>query len=290
MFFTAILLIIVMVRNKRTLQIENFITETKFIYKTNEEIYDDFYTSIYDSLVFNSVKTYYEIGEIINSTSPTEESIILDVGSGTGHHVDLLNKKGYKTIGVDNSMAMVEKAKQNYPNSTFVFGDVTNSSAFIPESFTHILCLYFTIYYFRDKSLFFRNCYTWLKPGGYLVVHIVNRDMFDPILPPSNPLLLLSPQRYAEERITKSSVTFNNFKYDANFDFSNSDNTASFVERFKDVHSDKTFRKQEHVLYMDSEEDIKTIAKSIGFIILGKIDLLRVSYEYQYLYIFQKVE
>jgi hypothetical protein len=32
--------------------------------------------------------------------------------------------------------------------------------------------------------------------------------MFDTMIPPANPLLLLTPQRYAENRITTSKVTF----------------------------------------------------------------------------------
>ena len=53
---------------------------------------------------------------------------------------------------------------------------------FDAQSFTHITCLYFTIYYIKDKTRLFKNCYDWLKPGGYMVLHLVNRNMFDPIL------------------------------------------------------------------------------------------------------------
>ena len=42
----------------------------------------------------------------------------------------------------------------------------------------------------------------WLMPGGYLIVHLVDRESFDPILPPGNPLYVVSPQKYAKERIT----------------------------------------------------------------------------------------
>jgi type III secretory pathway component EscR len=128
----------------------------------------------------------------------------------------------------------------------------------------------------------------WLMPGGSLVVHVVNRDQFDPILPPANPLLMLTPQRYAKERITKSNVTFEDFKYSANFDLDNKNNSAKFVERFQNKETGKVFRKHEHQMYMESEADILDLAKDAGFIIFGKVDLIKVGYEYQYLYIFQK--
>jgi ubiquinone/menaquinone biosynthesis C-methylase UbiE len=267
---------------------EGFEQTKNYMFKSGTDIYDDFYSDIYDFLVFSDVKDDYEVGEIINSTKPTQESIILDIGSGTGHHVGLLNKKGFKTIGLDKSQSMIKKAKENYPEYDFVKGDAMNAMQFQPSSFTHITCLYFTIYYIKDKMHFFKNCMKWLMPGGSLVVHIVDREMFDPILPPANPLVMLTPQRYAKERITNSTITFDDFKYNANFDLNSDKNSATFIEKFKNKDTDKTFRKQEHTMYMESEQDILTMAKDVGFIIKGKIDLIKSGYEYQYLYLFQK--
>ena len=191
--------------------VEGFQSQEKFLFKSGDEVYDDFYANIYDYLVFNNIKNAYEIGEIINKTSADETSVILDVGCGTGHHVALLEAQGIKATGVDSSTAMVKKAKENYPQFNFVEGNVMDSSLFMQDSYTHILCLYFSIYYFKDKMSFFNNTMKWLMPGGFLVVHVVERDMFDPILPPANPLFLVSPQRYAKERITQSKVVFDKY-------------------------------------------------------------------------------
>jgi len=262
-------------------QIEDF----KFI--SGKDLYDEFYVDIYDQLVFNQVKDDYEIGEIINKTTPTTESIILDIGSGTGHHVAKLAEKGIRAKGVDISSAMVKKAKENYPDLDFVEGDLENAVQFKYSSFTHILCMYFTIYYVQNKTKFFSNCIEWLMPGGYLVIHLVSRDDFDPILPIANPLLVVSPQRYAKKRITSSKVVFDNFTYNADFQLDKSKNKAIFSEKFKFKDSNKT-RKQEHVFYMEDEDDILTQAQNVGFIIHGKIDLMKCAYDYQYLYILIK--
>jgi len=211
----------------------------------------------------------------------------LDIGSGTGHHVALLEAQGIPTTGVDSSAAMVKKAEENYPDYKFVEGNVMDSSLFMPGSYTHILCLYFSIYYFKDKMAFFNNTMKWLMPGGFLVVHVVERDMFDPILPPANPLFLVSPQRYAKERITQSKVMFNNMEYVANFNLDADKNVATFTEKFKEKDSDKT-RKNKHIFYMEPHKMIIVMAQEAGFILQGKIDLLKVGYEYQYLYIFVK--
>lgn len=130
----------------------------------------------------------------------------------------------------------------------------------------------------------------WLMPGGFLVVHIVDREQFDPIIPPANPLITLTPQRYASKRITTSKVTFDDFVYQSDFQLDKNSNSAKFVEKFSNKKSGKTFRKQEHQMYMEGEPAILAIAQSIGFIIQGKIDLIKAGYEYNYLYIFQKPE
>ena len=36
------------------------------------------------------------------------------------------------------------------------------------------------------------NCYDWLKPGGKMILHLVNRDKFDPILNAGDPLIVVS--------------------------------------------------------------------------------------------------
>jgi trans-aconitate methyltransferase len=273
--------------NEKKNQREGFEQNHDFSFLSGSKVYDDFYVNIYDQLVYNEIKDEYEIGEIINRTTPTSESIILDIGSGTGHHVALLNKKGHKASGVDISTSMVKKAKENYPDLKFENGDVNDAALFKPNSYTHILCMYFTIYYLKDKDLFFKNCFDWLMPGGYLVVHLVDRDDFDPILPVANPLLVISPQRYAKKRITNSKVSFNNFTYDANFHLDTSKNIGIFKEKFNFSNSKKP-RKQEHIFYMETEDEILTKAQQIGFIIQGKIDLMKCAYDYQYLYILTK--
>jgi len=289
LFFVLLLLLVVAIFKPLQIQKkEGFEQQDSFLLKTNDELYDNFYAEIYDELVFNNIKDDYEVGEIINKTSVTSQSIILDIGSGTGHHVAKLNEQGFANVsGVDKSKNMVNKAKSNFPSYKFLLGDVTNSNLFKPSSFTHILCLYFTIYYMQDKNVFFQNCMNWLMPGGYLVLHLVERDNFDPILPPGNPFLLVSPQRYAKERITSTKLIFNDMEYVSNFSLDKNSNKATFEEKFKNADTGKV-RKNEHTLYMEPDSDILTMAQNVGFIVQGKIDLISIAYEYQYLYILIK--
>jgi SAM-dependent methyltransferase len=289
LILTCLLLLVVLVFKglKQKKNVEGFEQRDKFLIKTGSDIYDDFYADIYDYLVFNNLKNDYDVGWIINSASPSSQSKILDVGCGTGHHVSSLGAKGLDVIGIDISKSMIEKAKANFPDYKFEVGDALDGSTFQPDSFTHILCMYFTIYYFKDKTLFFQNCFKWLMPGGYLIVHLVDRERFDPILPPGNPLLYVSPQRYAKERITSTKVKFTDFSYSADFQFDKQNDKALFVEKFKND-SDGKVRKNELVLYMPDAEEIVDEAQSCGFIVEAKADLLQCQYEYQYLYVFIK--
>jgi SAM-dependent methyltransferase len=268
---------------------EGFTQKEEFTTKTDVSgIYDDFYANIYDYLVYNEVKNEYEIGEIVSKTHITQDSRVLDVGSGTGRHVgEMITQHNISAEGIDISPQMVAKSKENYPTATFKLGDIMDKSVYHPGQFTHIMCLYFTIYYMKDKALFFRNCLTLLKPGGYLIIHLANRDKFDPILPPGNPLVAISPQRYAKERITTTKIKFNDFQYDSRFEVDKPMNSATFVEKFKsDI--DGHVRTNEHSFYMETQNAILKQAQNEGFILDSKIDLLKVAYEYQYLYILVK--
>ena len=290
LLFVALLLILVVFFNSPDFNSrsnkEGYEQNDTFLFKKGPEIYDGFYATIYDQLVFNNLKDDYEITQIVNRTTPTSASVILDVGSGTGHHVAKMAEKGLNAVGIDNSQAMIQQAKENYPQYDFQLGSALDINQYKNNSFTHILCLYFTIYYFDNKETFFNNCMEWLMPGGYLILHLVDREKFDPILPPGNPLYIVSPQKYAKNRITHTKITFNNFVYTSNFNLEADKDVATFEEKFK--FNDGKVRKQEHLLYMEDAQDILTKAADAGFIVQGKIDLVSCAYPNQYLYILVK--
>ena len=287
-FVTLLLLLVLVFKGiKPNKFIEGFEQKDQFLVKTGPEIYDDFYANIYDYLVFNNLKNEYEVGQIINLANPSSTSRILDVGCGTGHHVSSLGAKGLDVLGIDISPSMINKAKEAYPDYNFKVADALNGNEFEPESFTHILCMYFTIYYFQDKKEFFDNCFKWLMPGGYLIVHLVDRDNFDPILPPGNPLLYVSPQKYAKKRITTTKVKFDKFSYSADFNLDSKTDKAIFTEKFKDDKDGKV-RKNEHTMYMPTIDEIVNLAQKVGFMLDSQVDLLNCQYEYQYLYVLVK--
>jgi SAM-dependent methyltransferase len=257
-----------------------------FTYNESSNIYDDFYSNIYDMLAQSSSKNIYEIGEIIQQTNPNQKSIILDIGCGTGNHVSLLKEKGYNVMGIDKSEHMIKKAKQKYSDCNFKIADVLRNNIFYSNTFTHILCLNLTLYYMEDKDLFFKNCLAWLKPGGYLVVDLVNRELFYPNISSSKNAFLLNKSEEKKERISYSKMKTDDFTYTSHFNLDRNTDIAKFREKFE--FKDGRIKKQDHKLYMPSEKSIVNMAQSQGFIFQGIIDLINIGYEYNNLYIFVK--
>ena len=86
------------------------------------------------------------------------------------------------------------------------------------------LMLMMTIYYIENKTAAFHNIYNWLKPGGYMVIHLVDRDKFDPRIEAADPLEGINAQLFSKKRLTKSYVKFNSFQYRGEF-LENGDNS-----------------------------------------------------------------
>ena len=247
-----ICIFILKINNK---SVEGFSQKEVFIQKDLvEDIYDKFYTLVYDNIFYSQIRTNFEIDIIINTNS-NKNSKILDVGSGLGYLVVELNKKGYHSIGIDISKEMVKYANETVDknNGSFIHGDALNDKLFNGQSFSHISCLYFTIYYIEDKEKFLKNCFKWLKRGGYFIFHLVDKDKFDPIVPPANPLLVASPQKYSKTRITKSHVDFKGFTYDSNFKMENG--KVEFIETFEEAKEKKKKAKTKGLeKFLDADE------------------------------------
>jgi SAM-dependent methyltransferase len=280
-----LILIICFFINRKLLNLnkENFsYNGNHFILKKNQNIYDDFYVNIYDKLTYDKIRNDFEIGSIVNNTYPNKNSYILDIGSGTGHIVGELNNIGYNTIGIDTSISMIRKSRENYPNCKFYNNNVLKTINFNKSTFTHINCLYFTIYHIKNKDLFFNNCIYWLIPGGYIILHLVNNETFDTLLPINNDLLTY-PRKYLDNRLTTNKATIDNYDYKSII--VNKYNKTIFNEKFKN-RTDNNVINNELELYMDKPNNILNIAKNKGFIVINKSKL--TNYKDQYIYILQK--
>jgi SAM-dependent methyltransferase len=265
-------------------KIEGF-QDTNFVVKTDANIYDIFYADRYDILHKPETRSNLEINNIIQMTQPSKEySCFLDVGSGTGSIVNELSNYGYRAFGIDKSNDMIDYSQKKYQNIQVEKGDVLETMLFEKGTFTHIICNYFTIYQFKDKHLFFRNCFQWITPGGYLILHIVDSQRFDTVIPAGKPLNIDSPQKYTNRRLLETLIEFDDFDYKSKFD----PVKLNIIETFTSSKTNQV-RQNEQQLFMESKEVILGIANIVGFILHGQMNYEKMSGDpYQYLVILER--
>jgi len=255
----------------------------------NEHLYDEFYAKIYDQIVQGGTRTEAETGLTLawaKTIRPEAKMLeVLDIGSGTGAHVEMFKKAGVKkVVGLDASDAMVAYARKQFPKNDYRVGSSETIGLFAAGEFNLVTLNYFTYYYLRDTTMMFRNAFQWLQPGGCLVIHLVNREKFDPILEAASPFQAFSVQKYSKERVTRSKVTFDKFTYEA--DFTLEGETAEFREEFH--FKNGKLRRQVHLLRMPTMDAVVSEAEQNGFVYKQFIDLTAIGYEYQYLFCFTR--
>lgn len=271
--------------------------KSKVTWFENDELFDDFYASIYDNLTQLSNRFPQEVALTINQwkkLANTDTMDILDCGCGTGIATVLFAKMSVNSVvGLDISESMLRRARSvTLPMSkltneqretiTFIKGDMNQQYTFPGGKFSHAALLFFTIYYSNDVSGLFRNLHHWIRPGGQLAVEVVNKYKFDPLLESASPFVGTTVQKYSKERVTKSKVEFDKFSYEAEFDLQ--DPTAEFREVFR--FPDKSVRRQRHTFNMRDINDFVHIAQTAGWNYNGYVDLLSAGFEYAYVLIF----
>ncbi len=266
---------------------EGFTQIEPFVLKQNANIYDEFYADIYDSLHDTKTRIQPELIDIIKMTNPTHlNSVFLDVGSGTGNMVNELVEAGYNAYGIEKSKDMITCTTKQFPDIEIVNADVLDSMMFEKSTFTHILCTYFTIYQLENKEKFFRNCYYWMKPNSYLVLHLVHPDKFQNIVPYAN-VEITSTTNTNGHKLTNR-VVFDDFKYDASYEIpTDKSKQCTFTEMLTDNNTNH-IRQNEQILYLESIDDIINLASKNGFIIKGKSNMSNVDNN-QFLYILERV-
>jgi len=249
-------------------RIEAFQQSEKFIIATNADIYDEFYSCIYNTLMVPEPRVNYELDIILNTIQPNINTTkILDVGAGTGSMVSELSKRGYMATGVDRSTYMIEQS--DWP---LIRGDVLDPMMFDRASFNIILCLDFTIYEMSDKRGFFKNAFYWLENHGYLVVHLADKDRFNAIIPGAKPAVLDSVEHLGPERIKKTEIDFKDFTYSSNYVYGTGCQVCH-KETFVDKAS-QNIRQNELTLYMDEIDEIVDMCRLVGFTVKGGFSLV----------------
>jgi SAM-dependent methyltransferase len=258
--------------------------------RLDDRCYDAFYSKVYDSLVQPAARAGMEVRLPIEWLEKQGRAVgdirVADVGCGTGLQVELFAQAGVRSVvGYDRSEAMITEARRRWPaEREFVVGDATVATMMPAESVDLITLLYFTIYMVPDRTAMLKNCFLWLAPGGLFVCHIVNKLKFDPVLESASPFVGFSVQKYADERITQSNVTFEEFDYVGDFQLHGSRGVYEETFRFRDGR----VRRHEQRVWMPNIEPLVKEITDVGFKLVHHVDLTPIGYEYQYLFFFSR--
>lgn len=96
---------------------------------------------------------------------------MVDMGCATGDFVAFLDKEfpGQECLGVDYHSELVNAAETKYPQLQFRHGSILESSTLEPSS-VDVLTVLGVLSMFDDIEPALKNCASWLRPGGILIV------------------------------------------------------------------------------------------------------------------------
>ncbi|SDG41960.1 Methyltransferase domain-containing protein [Pedobacter terrae] len=137
----------------------------------NFKLYSQYYDLLYQDKDYQAEVDY--LHQLINQYCPNNISI-LELGSGTGKHANLLVNKGYNMYGLERSAEMVAIANRaKAENITFKVADITDFQ--INQSFDVALSLFHVISYLVDnQSLIstFQNVHRHLNEKGLFIFDV----------------------------------------------------------------------------------------------------------------------
>lgn len=143
-------------------------------------------------------ETFFSEDYLLTYSPPTDEQIarqcdffwdslglepgqtVLDVGCGLGLHAVELTRRGCLVVGIDLSLPMITRAAELAQESNlrinFLHTDIREIS--FEGTFDAALCVGTTFGFFddADNADVLRRIYGALKPGGKLLLDVVNRD------------------------------------------------------------------------------------------------------------------
>lgn len=269
--------------------IEGFVGSGGVDQRLDDRCYDAFYAKVYDPLVQPLARAPLETKVALEWLQEKGREIsdirVADIGCGTGIHVELFaQQKVHSIVGFDRSEAMIEEARRRFPEREFIVGDASVATMASASQFDLVTMFYFTIYLVPERTQMLKNIFLWLAPGGLFVCHIVNKLKFDPVLESASPFVGFSVQKYADDRITRSDVTFDEFDYTGDFQLHGS--RATYEELFK--FKDGRVRRHEQRVWMPNIDLLINEITGVGFAYVHHVDLTAIGYEYNYLFFFQK--
>ena len=133
------------------------------------------------AFAYGRKKMYEKMNQIIDGRLQGKGEI-LEAACGTGYYLSVLNKKGYTMTGVEPAKGMRERAEQKNPGVEIKEG-VISKLPFADNSFDAVTSIeLFRYLEAEDIKKGYEEIFRVLRPGGFMVVTLVNRYALDAFL------------------------------------------------------------------------------------------------------------
>jgi len=201
-----------------------------------------------------------DISFIRSYLTNSEQQSILDLGCGTGEHLEALRKFGFKVSGLDSSAEMLNIAKRRYPSGiNFIHKDFGHFDFY--NEFDSVICLFGSMDYLlndKDVDTLFWNSWRAMKPGGFGIFEVWHSTPVKKIK--NKPLTHISQTKHGNTIIER----------ERGFDLINdAKRTIVKVNYLYKIHSKEESKtcNDIHVMRAFTLEEISAFIKSNGFII-----------------------
>ena len=99
-------------------------------------------------------------------------SLIIDAGCGSGRYAASLHERGYRVIGIDRSVALIDRARERNRGAAFVSADLLTWTP--PEAPGAVLCrgVLNDLLLEDERRRAFEQFSSWLPPDGILLADV----------------------------------------------------------------------------------------------------------------------
>jgi hypothetical protein len=254
-------------RHKKKEGFNNIIKKDLVIHHNYDEIYDDFYSFMYDELFYNE-NYYNKLSLIILLYLNNVYNNHLCIGIKHGGHINELLRNNMDTLSISVSKNIINVCKHKYNNNNYQYvkSYTLNPYIFNENQFTHISIIDNEIYYQPELYSLFNNCDKWIIHKGYLFIQLYNsvKDMKEGVLK-------INIENNAQ-------IVYN---YASNLKTTSKNNQYYLIETLKN--KNKKIKKHHSLFYYDTRF-IVNILKELNFIFVKNHEIN----DLEKLWVFQK--
>ena len=231
--------------------------------KNNSECFDAY--SYYYDLLYADKDYEAEVDyiEFLLKKNNILSGSILELGSGTGRHANLLSTKNYALTGIERSQEMINQA-QKIQSCEFLCGDITTLK--LDREFDAVISMFHVISYItsnEDLASLFKHTHSHLRAGGLFVFDV----WYSPSVAFHRPQVRVKKMENGEVEITRIAeprILDNENLVEVNYTIFSKNKNTGLTTYFKEIHPMRHF----------STPEISLLAKIYGFELIKSEEFL----------------